>query len=89
MSQQCMITQAILLVLILWILWKQYAKERLNSYVGSGVNSQVFTSGATMRRLAQEFSQPGQGKRITIHNAELKPGEPPKFDVIATLAPAN
>ena len=85
MHEQCVAVQAILLVLVLWLVWKQFNKERLNGYLGSGVGSQVFTSGATMRVLAQEFSQPSQGRRITIFNAERKPGEIEKIDVIAHL----
>jgi len=68
--------QAIVLLVVLVILWKvwnlpaQAAKtERL---IGSGVVDQVFTSGATMRRLGQEFSGTNQGEYSIVHNAELK-----------------
>jgi len=66
-----------IILILLWLIF--YRKEGLQSaqggsglsgYVGSGVNNQVFTSGATMRRLAQKFSSANQAQYLTVHNAE-------------------
>jgi hypothetical protein len=70
------VSQAVILVLLLVILYKVWylsssvkTTERL---IGSGVVDQVFTSGATMRRLGQEFSGTNQGEYSIVHNDELK-----------------
>lgn len=60
------------------------ANADLAGYVGRGINNRAFTSGATMRRLAQEFSSTNQAQRVTVHNIE-KPEDPP-IDVMVVNA---
>jgi hypothetical protein len=72
--------QAITLVLLILILW--IVLRRGEGYLGAGVGDQIYTSGATMRRLGQVFSQPGQGHTTTIYNVNRKEGEPEKVDVM-------
>ena len=65
---------AIIIVLLLFILWKLHntgEKLKERAYVGYGLDKYLYTSGATMRRLGQVFSQPGQGVQTTVYNAEL------------------
>lgn len=61
----------LLLILILWKLYNTSEKLTAHSYVGSGLDNYIYTSGATMRRLGQVFSQPGQGIQTTVYNAQL------------------
>lgn len=70
----CKLILGFIIVLLLLILYKLYGMgERMEaSYFGHGLGDYVYTSGATMRRLGQTFSQPGQGVQTTIYNAELK-----------------
>lgn len=73
--------EVIIIVLILYLIFRihQLHSERLSpidgGYVGGGLGDTVYTSGATMRRLAQKFSDTSQGQYMTIHNAELTPKE--------------
>jgi hypothetical protein len=61
----------VVIVLLLLILYKLHqTKEQL--YLGRGLDDYIYTSGATLRRLGQVFSQPGQGVTTTVYNAELK-----------------
>lgn len=61
---------AVLLVLLLVIVWS--LKKKNENLIGSGVQDQVFTAGATIRRLGQEFSGTNQGDYTIVHNDELK-----------------
>lgn len=64
---------AVLIVLVLLITFYLFKlSSKGENFLGGGVQDQVFTSGATMRRLGQEFSQPGQGEHTTVYNAEIK-----------------
>jgi len=47
-------------------------KNKSEGLLGSGVVDQVFTSGATIRRLGQDFSSTNQGPYTIVHNADLK-----------------
>lgn len=66
------------IILLIVIIWKSnYLKkdEKLDlpsGYVGKGLvnNYQVFTSGADLRRLGQEFTSTNQGQYLTAHNVE-------------------
>jgi hypothetical protein len=48
--------------------------SKTENYVGAGTISPAYyyTSGATQRRLGQEFSSTDQGAYTTVHNDELK-----------------
>lgn len=61
----------VIIVLLVLILWKMYS-EKEDLYLGRGLDHYVYTSGATLRRLGQVFSQPGQGVTTTVYNAELR-----------------
>jgi hypothetical protein len=61
---------AVLLVLLLLIVWS--LRNKKENLIGSGVQDQVFTAGATIRRLGQEFSGTNQGEYTIVHNDELK-----------------
>jgi hypothetical protein len=63
-----------IIVLLLLVIYKIYSmNEQMESgYFGRGLDNYVYTSGATMRRLGQVFSQPGQGVKTTIYNAERR-----------------
>lgn len=76
-----LIVQSIILIILILIIFKlsrveNYvdADDTTLKYMGRGLdgNTAAFTSGATMRRLAQEFSSTNQGQYMTIHNAEIK-----------------
>ena len=60
---------------LVYLLFVHFYKE---NYRGSGLlnNVQVYTSGATMRRLGQKFSATNQGVYTTVHNAEIAEGAP-------------
>lgn len=66
---------AVLLVLVFLCVYHlrllSKGKEHL---IGSGITEAAapFTSGATMRRLAQNFSSTNQGEQTTVYNAEIK-----------------
>jgi hypothetical protein len=69
------VVHVVIIILLLLILWKLHnTGERLKEkqYVGQGLDRSLYTSGATMRRLGQVFSQPAQGVQTTIYNAELR-----------------
>ncbi|MFA6089421.1 MAG: hypothetical protein WC755_06160 [Candidatus Woesearchaeota archaeon] len=64
---------AVLIVLIFLILWQMRSmNQKTEGLIGSGIQDQVFTSGATIRRLGQEFSGTNQGEYTVVHNDELK-----------------
>jgi hypothetical protein len=53
------------------LIWVCRSGKRNEKFLGSGVPDAVFTSGATMRRLGQEFGGTNQGTYGIVHNAEL------------------
>ena len=69
----------VVIILIAWQLCKSYSVyervtgqytaqgQRFYGYMGSGLPHQVYTSGATMRRIAQQFSSTNQGIKTTMH----------------------
>lgn len=64
---------AVLIVLVFLILWGMSSMNRkTENLIGSGIQDQVFTSGATIRRLGQEFTGTNQGEYTIVHNDELK-----------------
>jgi hypothetical protein len=64
---------AILIVLVFLILWQMRSmNSKTEGLIGSGIQDQVFTSGATIRRLGQEFTGTNQGEYTIVHNDELK-----------------
>lgn len=68
-------SHVIIIVLLLFIIWKLHntgEKLKEGQYVGYGLDRYLYTSGATMRRLGQVFSQPGQGIQTTVYNAERR-----------------
>ena len=71
------------ILIVLLLVWTIFSKSEtlktaqggflgdfLSGYVGGGLNSRVYTSGATMRRLGQLFSSANQGQSIAIHNID-------------------
>ncbi len=68
------ILSIVIIVLLLLVLYQCYrfSEKMESSYFGGGLGDYLYTSGATMRRLGQVFSQPGQGIQTTVYNAELK-----------------
>lgn len=69
------LTHVVIIILLLYIIWRLHntgEKLKQGAYFGSGLDQYLYTSGATMRRLGQVFSQPGQGVRTTIYNAERR-----------------
>lgn len=70
-----MAIQAVVILVLLYLIYKVAMVERYvnapRDYIGSGLPNAVFTSGATMRRLAQKFSSTDQGQYLTVHNAEI------------------
>lgn len=71
----------VVLVVVLFLLYKSY-----ESLIGSGLAQNQsgiiggLTSGATMRRLGQEFTQPGQGEHTTVYIPEIKEAMPQALD---------
>lgn len=60
-------------LLVVLVLLVGYAlMTRKEGLIGGGITDQVFTSGATQRRLGQEFSMPSQGTYTTMHIDNLK-----------------
>ena len=59
---------------IIWLVFLIIRKNKTEPYIGSGLanNYQVYTSGATLRRLAQQFSGTNQGVYTTIHNVDRR-----------------
>ena len=62
----------IVLYLAITVYNSNYKKSEL--YIGSGLanNPQVFTSGATLRRMGQKFTSTNQGVYTTVHNMDKK-----------------
>lgn len=54
------IMHAIIIILLLYIVWQVSSSKEL--YLGSGVQDQVYTSGADLRDLGQVFSSTDQGR---------------------------
>lgn len=77
------ILEIVIIILLVYLIYKVHKihSEKLmpieGGYVGTGIAdaSTIYTSGATMRRLAQKFSDSTQGQYMIIHNAELPPEE--------------
>lgn len=67
---------AIILLLIMLIAWFSMPKAEnlIGKGLGRGGDTALYgaTSGATFRRLAQEFTQPGQGDYKEAHIPEIK-----------------
>jgi hypothetical protein len=72
----------VLILLMFLLVWQMRGmSSKTERLIGSGIQDQVFTSGATQRRLGQEFSSTNQGDYTIVHNDELKelvPGIIPK-----------
>jgi hypothetical protein len=69
------VLQAVIIVLVVLLLlhW-MYLGEYLSvggGYVGAGLNDQVYTSGADLRRLGQQFSSTDQGSSDYVSNKEI------------------
>ena len=65
---------AVIVLALVYLLWTHFNKPE--RYLGSGLGTQVYTSGATLRRLGQKFSATNQGVYTTVHNAELSEDSP-------------
>jgi hypothetical protein len=64
---------ALLLVLVvLCLYWCKAGKSERFLGDGTVMSAAPYTSGATMRRLGQDFSSTNQGEYTTVHNDELK-----------------
>src|SRR5208282_2429953 len=68
---------ALIIILLLFVIWKLVGVERMatdlsGTYIGSGLNNQVYTSGADMRRLGQVFSSTDQGSSDYVSNLDIK-----------------
>jgi len=55
-----MVMHGIIILLLIFIVWKLIKVERLTAYVGSGLPNNIYTSGAD-QRFAQVFSSTDQG----------------------------
>jgi hypothetical protein len=72
-GQLSLILNAFTIILLLFIIWRVVRVERLTSnYVGGGLTDQVYTSGATMRRLGQVFTSTDQGIGSSTPNPALR-----------------
>lgn len=71
-NQWVRLTYYAVLILLVFMITYYMMKPSSERLLGSGVQDQVFTSGATMRRLAQEPTSTNQGEYTIVHNAELK-----------------
>lgn len=91
--------EVIIIVLLVYVIYKIHkisgtytGTEGLapidGGYVGSGLGNTVYTSGATMRRLAQKFSDPTQGEYMILHNAEI-PRDQRGADIPVVVYPAH
>jgi hypothetical protein len=60
---QTHIAHVVIIVLLMFIIWKLSGLEHLSDgyYTGSGLNDQVYTSGADQRFYGQVFSSTDQG----------------------------
>jgi hypothetical protein len=65
-AKYTMIMHAIIILLLLFVIWKMFGVERLamGQYVGRGLPNQIYTSGAD-QRFAQVFSSTDQGVTST------------------------
>jgi high-affinity Fe2+/Pb2+ permease len=60
---------AIILILLIYVIWKLHLFERMNSqgsYIGHGLQDQVYTSGADLRDLGQVFTSTDQGRNSQL-----------------------
>lgn len=73
-QQRTNVILGIVVIAVLYLLYVYFVRKE--GYLGGGVDNQVYTSGATMRRLAQKFSSTNQGVYTTVHNAEISDEEP-------------
>jgi len=75
------ILEVIIIILIIYVIHKMHKmhSEKLSpidgGYLGGGLGDTIYTSGATMRRLSQKFSDTSQGQYMVIHNDELSADE--------------
>jgi hypothetical protein len=68
-----LIWSVVVLVLLIIIVWYHMKTENLTGQgLATGAAQYGATSGATMRRLAQGFTQPGQGDYNVVHVDEVK-----------------
>lgn len=78
-KQANMILAVAILIVLVILVARIYGNERMKgeqpAYIGGGLNNQVYTSGATMRRLGQVFSSTDQGQQTTVYNDEIKDSE--------------
>ena len=65
---EILVSIVILLIIILYLV---FGRSENYSESGIGNNYQVYTSGATVRRLGQKFTSTNQGVYTTIHNADI------------------
>ncbi len=91
-KQANMILAVAILVVLIILIARVYGNERMKderpAYIGGGLNNQVFTSGATMRRLGQVFSSTDQGQQTTVYNDEIKDSDKRK-GIPVTMYSAN
>src|SRR4051812_49067137 len=71
-SSDSMLLQIVIILLLMYLIY-HYGME---NYVGNGLGTPAgivgaFTSGATLRRLGQQFSSTDQGVSMTLYNADL------------------
>lgn len=62
---------ALVLILLVGMIWRSYQIDQ-EFYLDSLNEIDVYTSGATMRRLGQKFTSTNQGTYTIIHDAEQK-----------------
>jgi hypothetical protein len=75
---------AAIIILILMVLWLFVFRPVPEKYVGKSLSEmEIYTSGATLRRLGQVFSSTNQGVQTTIYNADVNGKETP-MNVIIT-----
>lgn len=60
----------LVLILVIGLIWR--AQQIEESYLDPLSKVDVYTSGATMRRLGQKFTATNQGAYTIIHDAERK-----------------
>jgi len=72
-NQINMLLHSVIIILLVLILWKLVSVEQMTtSYAGYGLPVQVYTSGATQRRLGQVFSSTDEGNSDYVSNDEIK-----------------
>jgi hypothetical protein len=66
------VATAVIVIVILLAIWKMVV-DKDEKYVGKSLADMngIYTSGATLRRLGQEFSSTNQGVQTTIYNADV------------------